>query len=70
MGEEVNTSLDLIAQAKAEIAKEENAEAVTALKDVLRKLRKLSKARKVVANYERALADLEARVANGRFDIR
>lgn len=53
--------------AEEEIAKEQSKEAVAALKDVMRKL---ANARKIVANYERELADLQAQIDDGTFDIR
>lgn len=55
---------DIKAQAQAEVNKELSAKAVAALKG---KYRELDSAKKIVANIERAIADLEASIEDGSF---
>ena len=52
--------------AKREVAEEQNKAAVIALKDVYRKK---DAAEKVLANINREIADLEARIEDGTFNI-
>lgn len=59
--DEISTEL---AQAREEIAKEERAKAVVALKA---KLRERSSAAKVLANIDREIADLEQSIRDGSF---
>lgn len=52
------------AEARAEVAKEEQGKAKTAL---VKKMRELATAKKIVANIERELDDLKASLADGSF---
>jgi hypothetical protein len=60
----LNTGVSAVEQARIEMAKEINKDAVIALKQVMRNI---AHSKKILANYERELADLETRVEDGSF---
>jgi hypothetical protein len=64
MVSKLNTGVSAVEQARIEMAKETNKDAVIALKLVMRSI---AHSKKILANYERELADLEARVEDGSF---
>lgn len=56
----------VVAEARAEIAKEQGEKAKSAL---VKKLRDLSNAQNIVRNIEREITDLEASIADGSFTV-